>query len=203
SGSAPTISSLARAYDISFLNISRDISTYIYRDLESQFIDEAGRFKTWALNIGALQRPQSASSLDSRLRTANRMRENLFSLLQRLSNALARVNGIVLGDLPNRTNSPATEEDLVGRSLNLLSGGGIYDCGSTIEIVELFRNIRSCITNLFCFSTMLRRDHPRGRGPQPGSQNPQSDPQPYTCKGQISEPQALPLASRKNRHENG
>ncbi|KAK2003846.1 hypothetical protein LX36DRAFT_565467 [Colletotrichum falcatum] len=178
-GPLPTISSLAHSCHAAFSKLCQDLLSTEYRGSEPEATDQAGRFNVWALNIGALQRPQSSSSLDSRLKRAERMKNNVVSGLQRLENALKRANDIALGNMPNRTTSPATAEEAIKHSVGAVVGStDKRDHGFTTEINELFNNIQSCITYLFTLSTLLRRSHPRGRTSQQGPQTPQSDPGP-------------------------
>ncbi|WDK17628.1 hypothetical protein CGRA01v4_08911 [Colletotrichum graminicola] len=176
-----TISSLAHSCRTAFAKLCQDLllPSNEYHGLEPEATDQAGRFNVWALNIGALQRPQSSSSLDSRLKKAERMKNNVVSGLQRLEVALKRANEIALGNIPNRTTSPATAEEIIKYSVGTVVGSiDERDRGFTTEINELFSNIQSCITYLFTLSTLLRRSHPRGRTSQQGPQSSQSDPGP-------------------------
>ncbi|KAK6224814.1 ankyrin repeat protein [Colletotrichum tabaci] len=180
----PVISSLAHACNSAFTRLCQNLPTTDYHGLEAKATDEAGRFKVWAANIGALQRPQSSGSLDSRLKNAERMKSSVISGLQRLEDALA--NGIALGNIPNRTKSPVIDEESISHSLGLLSGNASERnrVSSATEIDELFDNIRSCITHLFTLSTLLRRSHPRGRIARQGPQYSQSDPRPFITNAQ-------------------
>ncbi|KDN72354.1 hypothetical protein CSUB01_00037 [Colletotrichum sublineola] len=206
----PTIYLLAHRCRASFFKLSQDLPTTEYHDVEPKITDEAGRFNVWALNIGALQRPQSSSSLDSRLRRSERMKNIVISGLQRLENVLlvqilspiliqfltqfltqslvkspihanqlSSANEIALGNMPNRTTSPATAEEIIKHSVGTVKSTDKRDHDFTTEINELFNNIQSCITYLFTLSTLLRRSHPRGRTSQQGSQSSQSDPRPF------------------------
>ncbi|KAK1596935.1 uncharacterized protein LY79DRAFT_600893 [Colletotrichum navitas] len=177
-----TISSLAHSCHAAFSKLCQDLllPSNEYHGLEPEATDQAGRFNVWALNIGALQSPQSSSSLDSRLKKAERMRTNVVSGLQRLEVALKRANEIALGNIPNRTTSPATTEEIIKYSVGtVVRSIDERDHGFTTEINELFSNIQSCITYLFTLSTLLRRSHPRGRTSQQGPQSSQSDPGPF------------------------
>ncbi|KAK2008317.1 hypothetical protein LZ32DRAFT_459989 [Colletotrichum eremochloae] len=175
----PTIYLLAHGCRASFSKLSQDLPATEYHDLAPKIADEAGRFNVWALNIGALQRPQSSSSLDSRLERSERMKNIVISGLQRLENGLKRANEIALGNMPNRTTSPATAEEIIKHSVGTVESTDKRDHDFTTEINELFNNIQSCITYLFTLSTLLRRSHPRGRTSQQGSQSSQSDPRPF------------------------
>ncbi|KAK2045201.1 hypothetical protein LZ31DRAFT_553491 [Colletotrichum somersetense] len=172
-GSLSTISSLAHSCRAAFSKLCQDLPSTEYNGLEPEATDQAGRFNVWAFNIGALQRPQSLSSLDSRLKKAERMKNNVVSGLQRLEDALRRTNGIALGNIPNRTTKIIEySAGTVARSIDE------RDHDFTTEINELFKNIQSCITHLFTLSTLLRRSYPRGRTSQHGPQSLQSDPGP-------------------------
>ncbi|OHW97580.1 hypothetical protein CSPAE12_03633 [Colletotrichum incanum] len=180
SGLIPTISALAHNCDAAFEKLCQDLPATEYHGLEPEATDEAGRFKIWASNVGAFQRPQSSSSLDSRLKKAERMRNSVASGLKRLEDALNRANDIALGKMPNRTTSPATTGGIVKHSMGTGSRNtDERERGFTMEINELFNNIRSCITYLFTLSTLLRRSHPRGRTSRQGPQDSQSDPRPF------------------------
>lgn len=52
--------------------------------------EEAGRFRVWAANMGALQMPSSATSLDSRLHDAPQVREQVQRILNRLLQTIRR-----------------------------------------------------------------------------------------------------------------
>ncbi|OBR08869.1 Ankyrin repeat protein [Colletotrichum higginsianum IMI 349063] len=186
SETSPVISSLAHACNAAFTKLCQDLPTTDYHGLEAKATDEAGRFKIWAANIGALQRPQSFGSLDSRLKSAERMKSSVVSVLRRLEDALGRANGIALGNLPNRTKSPVIDVESISHSFGLHSGNANEGnhVSSATEIDELFNNIRSCITHLFNLSTLLRRSHPRGRTSRQGPQYSLSDPRPFITNAQ-------------------
>ena len=91
-----TISSLAHDCDAALTRLCEDLPGSPYHDLENDVADEAGRFKIWAANIGALQDCQSSSSLDSRLRTEDRMKDRVVSGLSRLERSVARGQSEIL-----------------------------------------------------------------------------------------------------------
>ncbi|KAK2030310.1 hypothetical protein LX32DRAFT_717282 [Colletotrichum zoysiae] len=179
SGPLSTMSSLAHSCRVAFSKLRQDLPSTEYHGLEPEATDQAGRFSVWALNIGALQRPGSSSSLDSRLEKAERMKNTVVSGLQRLEDALKRANEIALGNIPNRTTSPTAAEEIIKYSVGTAARStDERDHNFTTEINELFNNIQSCITHLFTLSTMLRQSHPRGFTLQQGPQSLQSDPGP-------------------------
>ncbi|KAF2144986.1 uncharacterized protein K452DRAFT_284377 [Aplosporella prunicola CBS 121167] len=63
----------------------------------SEVADEAGRFRTWAGNIGAHRRGRS--SLDYRLRDASHIEHKVHTLLRRLDSLLVRCIAIVTGEV--------------------------------------------------------------------------------------------------------
>jgi hypothetical protein len=91
-----TISSLAHDCDAALTRLCQDLPASPYHDLENDAADEAGRFKIWAANIGALQDYKSSSSLDSRLRTADRMKDSVLSGLSRLERTVTRGQSEIL-----------------------------------------------------------------------------------------------------------
>lgn len=201
---ARTISSLAHACRRDLDSLCHILPSTQYRELENVAIDELGRFKIWAANLGALQDSQSASSLDSRLRDAERMRTNVQSGIERLkdvvstgqtlpplpshmsnmcaNNTLAR--GIATGRLPNRCDVPdLLAEQIVRRTVQRVLEGvkeqpsvNAKQTDSTTELAELFLNIQSSITSLFELSVLIRRDRPRGKTQQHGAHVPLTDP---------------------------
>lgn len=111
---------------------------------------EHGRFRVWARNIGALQEPTSASSLDSRLQAAPKVRNGIIDNLKGLLQSLDMILNIEKGDLPNRS------EPIVVTATSA-------PVGTTTELNELVLDVRSSITDLFRYSMFLRRQRPRGR----------------------------------------
>ena len=61
-----------------------------YKALENVALDELGRLKIWAANLGAFQDRSSSSSLDSRLQNAERMRSSVLAGISRLNDAILR-----------------------------------------------------------------------------------------------------------------
>ena len=53
-------------------------------------VDERGRFHVWAGNIGALQSPISAASLDSRLSDAPQVQRQVLMILERLIQSIKK-----------------------------------------------------------------------------------------------------------------
>ncbi|KAF7555003.1 hypothetical protein G7Z17_g2495 [Cylindrodendrum hubeiense] len=179
------ISSLAHQCDVALTKLYESLPASLYRNLENAAADEAGRFKIWAANIGAMEDPQTESSLDSRLNMADRMRNSLMSGLCRLDDVASRADAIVSGIMPNRTKSPmASTEHLVQCSVQRVSQGFAEEndtnssSSPTTELAELFLNIRSAITHLFALSMLVRRDRPQGRSPPHGPQHVRTDPGP-------------------------
>ncbi|KAL0937806.1 uncharacterized protein CTRU02_207537 [Colletotrichum truncatum] len=180
-----SISSQSHACNAAFDRLRQSIPNSAYRGLENAVADEVGRFKIWAANIGALQDAKSASSLDSRLKTSDRMRQFVSSDLTRLKDVLDRA-GIISGDLPNRTSQPlVSEEDVATRSVEIVfrsDAGNIMgdesSTSDTTELAQLFLNIQSCITHLFTLSTLIRKDRPRGRIGRQRPQDSVPDPGP-------------------------
>jgi hypothetical protein len=111
---------------------------------------EQGRFRVWSRNIGALREPTSASSLDSRLQDAPKVRNAIIDVLEGLMESLEIALEIVSGELPNRT-----------AAVEMIDVGALE--GSTTELDELTLDIRSSITDLFRYSVFLRRQQPHGR----------------------------------------
>ncbi|KAF6825307.1 ankyrin repeat protein [Colletotrichum plurivorum] len=85
----PTISSSAHKCDNSFATLCEDIQASPYRGLANALTDEAARFKR-AANIKALRPSESPKSLDSRLKTVDRVAQSVLSGLDRLEDALNR-----------------------------------------------------------------------------------------------------------------
>lgn len=83
-----TISSCALTCHANLERLSRLLPTSPYRGLENVALDELGRLKIWASNLGAFQDSHSSSSLDARLRNAERMRSSVVSGIKRLNHAI-------------------------------------------------------------------------------------------------------------------
>ncbi|KAH0423237.1 hypothetical protein CcaCcLH18_12322 [Colletotrichum camelliae] len=137
--------------------------------MENSIADEAARYKIWAANIGALLDAKSANSLDSRLTESSRMRQNVTSCLERLRDAVTRASEIVAQIKPNRTVDLLSKNEIAKLTAKLVNGDGLERAkDGTTELAELFFNIRSCITNLFALSALIRQDRPRGREQRQG-----------------------------------
>ncbi|KAK4160462.1 hypothetical protein QBC43DRAFT_373017 [Cladorrhinum sp. PSN259] len=117
--------------------------------------DHIARLQLWAGNIGALQPPTSAKSLDFRLKDAPQIVTNIHLALQRIADAAGQASRIINGELPNRT----TEQDIEVNELN-----------------ELSLSINSSISTLFRLSMLVRRHRPRGRDPNILTQDGPSTP---------------------------
>ncbi|KAF4334107.1 ankyrin repeat [Fusarium beomiforme] len=120
--------------------------------------DEQGRFRVWASNLGALQPPDSAKSLDQRLKDAPLMKRSIASGLERLQLSAERVSpvtalAILSGSTPNR---PAS---------SISSSPDGSDAQATNELDELILSVRSSVNHLFGLSMLIRRQRPRGRLP--------------------------------------
>ncbi|TVY88148.1 hypothetical protein LAWI1_G005905 [Lachnellula willkommii] len=124
----------------------------------AEAVDCLGRFKIWAGNIGALQRPELQSSLDYRLRdaSASRIAAQIVDLLDELAESIEDACSIVSNARENRTGSsvetPGTAEDIEMPSDDEIS-----------EIKEIFKSITDAINNLFRLSMIIRNNTSRDR----------------------------------------
>lgn len=92
-----TISSLSNLCNAAFNNLCELAPESAYHGLAHVIRNETGRFQIWAGNLGALQDPESSSSLDARLRKSKAMRLNVESGLHRVESAIHRgVPGIII-----------------------------------------------------------------------------------------------------------
>ncbi|KAK7918485.1 hypothetical protein PG985_010359 [Apiospora marii] len=123
------------------------------------------KFKLWAGNIGARQVPNSASSLESRLKGARRVLEQVLRLLNDIREALDDLFEIVSGNQENRCISSAPKlanEDLKwGQSSGCNDAGGIeYEKYEDQDILEL---VSKSVGSLLKITVLIRKATPRDR----------------------------------------
>ncbi|KAF3015229.1 hypothetical protein E8E15_006607 [Penicillium rubens] len=119
-----------------------------------RWLDELGRLRIWAGNIGAHQTGQS--SLDYRLRDASHLKNETVKLLQRLLRLL-RDLGDVMKDEDQVENE--TDDEVFFEDSDLELG----EDNDMTDIQMLFQSLRNTINLLFQISMAIRRpaDHDR------------------------------------------
>lgn len=110
-----------------------------------QVNDELERFSLWMGNIGALHRPDSSMSLESRLREANDVLTHILELLDDLNEITGELLEIVSGEREGEIAS-APHDDGDEKDQN--------------EETELLEEIGACITRLFRVSSLIRQAAP-------------------------------------------
>ncbi|CAG8961656.1 hypothetical protein HYFRA_00006193 [Hymenoscyphus fraxineus] len=101
-----------------------------------------GRFKVWAMNLGAFHKPELQASLDYRLRDSKKIQ---IPTKKKLQEILESTKQIISGNVENRT---VTSETF-----------------STTEFDQLILGIQSSIDLLYRISMLIRQQQPRGRLP--------------------------------------
>ncbi|TVY27474.1 Exocyst complex component [Lachnellula hyalina] len=119
----------------------------------AEAVDCLGRFKIWAGNIGALQRPESQSSLDYRLRDASKIAAQIVDLLDELAESIEDVVEARDRDLNSHLAPSVTDKDVPTPS----------DDEQISEIKEIFESITDAINNLFRLSMIIRNNTSRDR----------------------------------------
>jgi hypothetical protein len=103
---------------------------------QSLWLDELGRLRVWAANIGAHQIGQS--SLDYRLRDASHIKDQIIRLLERLQRLLM--------DLKEVLNAPPEEPE-----------DQFSDDEDTTELEQIYNGFVEVISSLFQMSMLIRR----------------------------------------------
>ncbi|TVY37144.1 Exocyst complex component [Lachnellula subtilissima] len=119
----------------------------------AEAVDCLGRFNIWAGNIGALQRPESQSSLDYRLRDASKIATQIVDLLDELAESIEDVVEARGQDLNAHLAPRDTDEDVPTPSND----------EQISEIKEIFESITDAINNLFRLSMIIRNNTSRDR----------------------------------------
>lgn len=102
-----TVSALCAGASKAFENLLLKVKKHpdTSQELSTSMIqDEFGRFHVWAANLGASQHPDSASSLDSRLREAPQILDQVIKILDRLISSVEKgmsIPGILKSALMN------------------------------------------------------------------------------------------------------
>ncbi|KAL9034726.1 MAG: hypothetical protein Q9214_006912 [Letrouitia sp. 1 TL-2023] len=143
-----SISSLVRSCLVLFSQMIKKIEQSDYNNLHGKdvptisWIDELGRLRIWAANIGAHQTGQS--SLDFRLRDASHISDEIIDLLNDLSGRLDEIAVF----LSNDTNSdPHLEIDPTAN---------VLDEPSLTEIQQLYEEVVTIVKCLYQMSMLIR-----------------------------------------------
>ncbi|XP_014550402.1 hypothetical protein COCVIDRAFT_51766, partial [Bipolaris victoriae FI3] len=107
--------------------------------------EELDRFSLFVGNIGALHRPESPMSIESRLQGANDVLTHILGLLDDLKEVIRDLLDIVLGEREEMVSVADETED---------------ECGGISEVNELQEEISETVTRLFRVSTLIRRAAP-------------------------------------------
>lgn len=110
-----------------------------------QVSDELERFSLWMGNIGALHRPKSSMSLESRLREANDVLTHILQLLDDLNEVAGELLEIVSGERKGEVASAPHDNG---------------DEKDQNEETELLGEIGACITRFFRVSSLIRQAAP-------------------------------------------
>lgn len=129
-------------------------------------IDQLGRFKIWAGNIGAFQELPLPSSLDYRLREAPKVADQIRELLEDLIETLQDILAILSGDQPNRIGFAA--EDEAEHLISKIEGSDAASLSSDqsepeSELEELLKSSSDTVTSLFKISVLIRSATTRDR----------------------------------------
>lgn len=135
--------------------------------------DQLEKFKSWANNLGALQRTSAPSSLDQRLKLAPTISKQILQLLEDLKEAIS--DGVFYAFQAHATRSYLTEIAVaiaLGESPNrqIIVGCAISENGSSVEgttfeseTEDLFELAKDLISSLFRISILIRDATPRDR----------------------------------------
>ncbi|KAF7509028.1 hypothetical protein GJ744_008423 [Endocarpon pusillum] len=110
-------------------------------------VDELGRFRIWANNIGALLDLELENSLDHRLREAPKLRLRIIDFLDDLRESLGDACAIVSKRKDNRRATIQARNTAYG----------------TTELQEIFESVKDTITSLMKVSIIIRNATPRDR----------------------------------------
>ena len=113
-----------------------DLVTHDAEVPQSLWLDELGRLRVWAANIGAHQTGQS--SLDYRLRDASHIKDQIIRLLERLQRLLV--------DLKEVLGAPREEPE-----------DQFSDDEDTTELEQIYNGFVEVISSLFQMSILIRR----------------------------------------------
>ncbi|KAK8091823.1 hypothetical protein PG997_002184 [Apiospora hydei] len=123
------------------------------------------KFKLWAGNIGARQTPNSAASLESRLKGAKRVLEQVVRLLNDIQEALDDLFEIASGNQENRSIPPAPE--LISDDPTSVQLSNWNDLGNSklerYEDQDLLELISKSIGSLLKITVLIRKATPRDR----------------------------------------
>ncbi|EUC35521.1 hypothetical protein COCCADRAFT_24592 [Bipolaris zeicola 26-R-13] len=108
--------------------------------------EELDRFSLFVGNIGALHRPESPMSIESRLQGANDVLTHIWGLLDDLKEVIGDLLDIVLGEREEMVSVADETKDECGRGIS--------------EVNELQEEISETVTRLFRVSTLIRRATP-------------------------------------------
>lgn len=136
------------------LTSSGALTQYDNEVSKHRWLDEFGRLRIWAGNIGAHQTGQS--SLDYRLRDASHLKNETVKLLQRLLRVLRDLADVM------KDEDPVEDEDY-DETFFEVSDGELEDDNDMTDIQMLFQSLRNTINLLFQISMAIRRpaDHDR------------------------------------------
>ncbi|KAK7937677.1 uncharacterized protein PG986_014545 [Apiospora aurea] len=127
--------------------------------------DVCDKFKLWAGNIGARQTPNSAASLESRLKGAKRVLEQVVRLLSDIQEALDDLFEIASGNQENRSIPSAPE--LISDDPTTVQSSNWNDLGSSklerYEDQDLLELISKSIGSLLKITVLIRKATPRDR----------------------------------------
>ncbi|PMD16026.1 hypothetical protein NA56DRAFT_709109 [Hyaloscypha hepaticicola] len=121
--------------------------------------DARSRFKAWATNIAALQKPSMKSSLDSRLSEATQIRRRILSILADLKESLSKSFEIVSGKVPNEKWRLGAVSD--SEEEELMAGGSDDDTVETCDLEQLLEAIQASNTSLMKLSMVIRNSPAR------------------------------------------
>ncbi|KAF2193836.1 hypothetical protein K469DRAFT_712676 [Zopfia rhizophila CBS 207.26] len=111
----------------------------------NQVNDELERFSLWMGNIGALHRPESSMSLESRLREADDVLIHILELLDDMNEVAGELMEIVSGEREGETASAPHDDG---------------DDEDQSEETELLEEFGVCVTRLFRVSGLIRQAAP-------------------------------------------
>ncbi|KAH7092032.1 hypothetical protein FB567DRAFT_516332 [Paraphoma chrysanthemicola] len=145
--------------------------------------DQSARFRIWGGNLGAFQRASLKTSLDYRLREAQKVATQIQEHLDDLLDCLRVVFNIASGKQPNRNigddedgdedGDEEEEDDLDYSASSDVAESVVGIHTHSTEAEELFGTVKDTIAGLFRLSVIIRKYSPRDRfakalsGPNP------------------------------------
>ncbi|KAK3399599.1 hypothetical protein B0T20DRAFT_505570 [Sordaria brevicollis] len=137
------LAALVAAYEHGIINVSTSVTDFDVRDTLE-------RFMLWVGNLGALQKPESRLSLDSRLAGSTDVREFICNDLKDMFQALTDLTAILDGSHPNRMLDDDLDPDVLAE-IAALDDEPLDEAGSLLQVIS------ECLSSLFKVGILIRQ----------------------------------------------